>query len=222
MKKTSHLRLQAFAAIAVGLVAASMLSLDREDTTRIAGRLGPTPGPNSMGHVQAKQSYLQRIARADPEKQGAALASFDRFVAAPNVTRMVAGLKTTVVFVVFPESEPEAIALSRSLTETMTTRAKELGDVVRAEIVSLEGQLRDAQGAEREALADSLARRRQALNGLNADCTCIYAIGLEEATLAQLAALQGRDEVLLVDVPSPVTASLDGWHLTPILPGQAS
>jgi hypothetical protein len=224
MKRVTQLRLQAFAAIAVGLVAAASLSGDRDGaTTRIAGRLGPTAGPNATGHVDAKRDYLERIAKNDPDGQAAALVSFASFVRTPEVSTMVSGLEMSVVFVRFPESPFEAIALTKPLDETMTTRAKELTDDVKAEIVSLEAQLRDAQGAERESISGSLERRRQALGGLTADCACIYAIGLENSTLAELAALQGRPEVHLVEVPEPVTTSLEGWHLTPIVPaGSAS
>ncbi|MGH2759946.1 MAG: hypothetical protein ACRDKJ_10350 [Actinomycetota bacterium] len=218
MRRNTQLRLQAFAAVFVGLVAAAMLSGDRAGAPPIAGRLGPTPGPNATGHVEAKRGYLDRIASEDPDAKAAALVSFSRFVRSPDVATMVGGLKSSVVFVRFPESPFEAIALTKSLEETMSTRADELADDVRAEVVSLEAQLREAQGAERETLSASLERRRQALNGLTADCACIYAIGLESSTLAQLAALQGRGEVQLVDVPDPVTTSLEGWHLTPVVP----
>ena len=222
MKRATQLRLQAFAAVAVGLVAAALLTAESDDPQRIAGRLGPTPGPNASGHIETKRGYLERIAREDPEQTAAALVSFSSFARSPDVANMVGDVETSVVFVRFPETPFEAIALTKTLAETMSTRANELGDVVRAEIVSLEAQLREAQGAEREALSASLERRRQALNGLTADCACIYAIGLENATLAQLAALQGRREVQLVDVPDPLTKSLEGWHLTPIVPGGAT
>ncbi len=223
MKRATQLRLQAFAAIAVAVVAAAVLTGDSDGGTKIAGRLGPTPGPNATGHVEAKRDYLERISKEEPERKAAALVSFASFVRTPDVSTMVSGLETSVVFVRFPESPIEAIALTKPLAETMSTRAKELADVVRAEIASLEAQLRDTQGAERETVSASLVRRRQALAGLTADCACIYAVGLENSTLAQLSALQGRSEVQLVDVPEPVSTSLEGWHLTPIVPsGSAS
>lgn len=223
MKRMTQLRLQAFAAIAVGLVAAASLSAEGGDATRIAGRLGPTPGPNATGYVDAKRDYLERIAKEEPERPAAALVSFSAFVRARDVSTMVSGLEASAVFVRFPESPFDAIALTKPLEETITTRAKELSDDVKAEVVSLEAQLRDAQRAERESISGSLERRRQALGALTADCACIYALGLEDATLAELGALQGRPEVQLVDVPEPVTTSLEGWHLTPIVPaGSAS
>jgi hypothetical protein len=173
--------------------------------------------------VDAKRGYLEQIAEKDPERKAAALVSFATFARTPDVSTMVRGLETSVVFVRFPESPFEAIALTKPLPATMATRAKELADDVRAEVVSLEAQLREVQGAERETISASLERRRQALGSLTADCACIYAIGLENSTLAELAALQGRPEVQLVDVPEPVTSSLEGWQLWPIVPaGSAS
>ena len=76
MKRTTQLRVQAFAAVAVGLVAAAQLSGDPDTTTRIAGRLGPTPGPNATGHVDAKRDYLERKAAESPDDKAAALVSF--------------------------------------------------------------------------------------------------------------------------------------------------
>lgn len=222
MKTASQLRMQAFAAAAVALLAATVLTLDGDGEARVAGRLGPTPGPNSAGHVEAKRSYLDRIARAEPGREAAGLVSFTRLLPATEVEPMVADMDATVVFVMLPEGEPEAIALTRPLRETVAARAEEVADDVRAEIVSLEAELARAPEAEREELDAALERRRLALDALRADCACVYALGVEGATLAELAALQGREEVLLVDVPDPVATDLSGWQLTPILPASAA
>ena len=126
------------------------------------------------------------------------------------------------MFVQFPDDAPEVFLLTKPIAETIATRAKELGDAVRAEIVSLEAQLRDAQGPQRELLEGSLAKRRVALEALGPECACVYAMGVEGTTLGALARLQTHSDVLLVDVPRPVVADLEGWELNPILPSRPS
>lgn len=212
----------ALLAAAVALVAASVVSQRADDGIDIRGRLGPTAGPNSLGHVRAQRAYLERAADAAPGRAAAGLVSMSRFVNAGEATSLVDGMKATAVFVQFPDNPPEVFLLTKPIAETLTTRAKELADVVRAEIVALDAQLRDAEGAQRALLEGSLSKRRQTLEALRPDCACVYALGVEETTLGALARLQERSEVLLVDVPKPVVPDLKGWELNPILPSQAS
>ncbi len=218
MKKATHLRLQAFAAIAVALVAAMTLA-QNYDEPRVAGRLGPTAGPNSLGHVEAQRAYLDRIAREDPDAGAGALVSFSRRLSAPETATLIGEMETTVVFVLFPEGQPEAIALEElPIIDTVAARAKELVAGVEAEIAQLETQLQTAAEADRADIEASLQRRREALGKLKLDCACVYAVGVQGTTLGSLAQLQAKPEVTLVDVPNPVTSDLEGYHLTPILP----
>ncbi len=218
MTRGTQLRVQALLAAAVALVAASVLTLDGEETTRVRGRLGPTPGPNALGHIEGKRAYLERVASADPDRRAAGLVSFSRFVSAQNARAMVAGMEPTVVFVRFPQGEPEALRLKTTLEEAVAAAVKQLVDVVAAEIVSIEAQLDSAQGSEREALSRSLDDRRKSLDELRADCVCVYAVGVESTTLGELVRLLQRPDVRLVDVPEPTTDDLSGWELRPILP----
>lgn len=223
MNRTAQLRLLALLAAAIGLVAGSVIT-QRADNEgiEIRGRLGPTSGPNSLGHVRSQRAYLERAARDASNRAAAGLVSMSRFVNADEASSLVKGMDATAVFVQFPESGPEVFLLTKPITETIATRAKELADAVRAEIVSLEVQLRDAQGPQRELLEGSLDKRQEALDALGPDCACVYAIGVEGTTLGALAQLQRHSDVLLVDVPRPVVADLEGWELNPILPAQRS
>jgi len=223
MNRTAQLRLLALLAVAIGLVAGSVVTQRADDSgIEIRGRLGPTAGPNSLGHVRSQHAYLERAARAAPGRPAAGLVSMSRFVDAGEATSLVEGMDATAVFVQFPDNAPEVFLLTKSISETIATRAKELGDAVRAEIVSLEAQLRDTQGPQRELLEGSLSKRREALNVLAPDCACVYAIGVEGTTLGALARLQGHSDVLLVDVPQPAVPDLKGWELNPILPSRDS
>jgi hypothetical protein len=219
MKRTTQLRLQALIAAAVALVAASAMTLDSDDAVRLRGRLGPTPGPNSIGHVEGKRAYLNRIASADPDRSAAALVSFSRFVPASAARSVASDMEIKAVFVQFPGNEPDVFRVTNNAVEReVQFGASELADVIRAEITSIEAQLRTAQGAERDSLNTSLEERRKAFDTLRADCACVYAVAVQETTLSALAQLQQRSEVLLVDVPEPTTDDLTGWELRPILP----
>lgn len=222
MNRTAQLRLLALLAAAIGLVAGSVVTQRADTGIEIRGRLGPTAGPNSLGHVRSQRAYLERAARDAPGKPAAGLVSTSRFVNAGEASSLVEGMEATAVFVQFPDNAPEVFLLTKPITATITTRAKELADAVRAEIVSLDAQLRDAQGPQRELLEGSLSKRREALGALGPDCACVYAMGVEGTTLGALARLQAHADVLLVDVPRPVVAGLEGWELNPILPTRDS
>jgi hypothetical protein len=223
MNRTAQLRLLALLAAAIGLVAGSVITQRADDGgIEIRGRLGPTAGPNSLGHVRSQRAYLERVAGTEPQRPAAGLVSTARFVNAGEATSLVDGMEATAVFVQFPDNAPEVFLLTKPISETIATRAKELADAVRAEIVSLEAQLRDTQGPQRELLEGSLAKRRVALESLGPDCACVYGIGVEGTTLGALARLQEHSDVLLVDVPQPVVPDLKGWELNPILPSRPS
>ncbi|HYZ92619.1 MAG TPA: hypothetical protein VFA34_09540 [Actinomycetota bacterium] len=219
MKRTTHLRLQALIAAAVALVAATAMTLDAADSVKLRGTLGPTPGPDSTGHVEGKRAYLTRIAASDPGRSAAALVSFSKFVSAAEAKSFASGMEVKAVFVRFPGSDPDVFRVTNNAVEReVELGAAELGDVVRAEITSIEEQLRTAQGAERDSLNRSLEERGRALIALRPECACVYAIVVQETKLSDLARLQQRSEVELVDVPEPTTDDLTGWELRPILP----
>lgn len=204
----------ALAVVAVGLVTATILTLRSDggngDGRPVAGRLGPTPGPDSDGHIRTKRVYLADLARRDPEARGAGLVSFSRLMPAQEASTLLGGMRATAAFVRFPAGEPEAIQVEDALTPDVAARATELADITRAEIEALEGQ----GSSDRE----PVEQRRQALAGTTPECACVYAVAVEGVTVRRLAELQGRDEVRLVDVPEPLTDDLGGWELTAIFP----
>jgi hypothetical protein len=219
MRQTFQLRVQALAAAAIGLIAATQLTIGGDDTAvRVRGSLAPTPGPNSIGYVHGKRSYLERVAADDPDRPAAALISFSRLVPAHVTKPLLSAVRSTVVFVRLPQSEPDALHLMKPLDVTMAAAVQELAGIVRGEIVSISKQLENAQGPDRQHLENSLAERNAALAALIPDCPCVYAVAVEGTTLGALARLQKDPNVLLVDVPEPVQDDLSGWVLTPILP----
>lgn len=222
MSPTVQLRIQALIAAAVALIAATAFTMRDDDAIRIRGTLAPTAGPNSLGHIRGKSAYLARIAAASPDRAAAGLVSFSRPAPAAEVARLTEGMEVTAAFVKFPQGEPDTLLVERPLTEAVAERAREVGDVIRAEIVSLDAQLREAQEPEREQIEASIDSRRQALADSGPDCACVYAVAVEATTLAALHRLQQRDEVLLVDVPDPVVDDLAGWELRPVLPAVPS
>jgi hypothetical protein len=222
MRHSGQLRLLALLAAAIGLVSAMAISMRSGDEMRVAGRLGPTPGPNSAGHVEAKRDYLKRIAAEEPDRAAAGLISASHLLSVSQAKTLTDGMQVTVVFVRFPGGQPDVLAVTDSLEQTLAAGTREFGDVIRREVASLEQQVGSAQGAERATLEDSLNKRKQTLSQLTTDCACVYAIAVQGTTLGALARVQGSGEVLLVDVPEPVTDDLKGWELTPILPATSS
>jgi hypothetical protein len=210
-----------FGVAAVALVAAATYSVSTGSSpkSKVAGVLGPTSGPNSSGHITDKRAYLKRAAASDPSASSGALISLSKMVRPAEAQAFATSGKLTAVFVRFPASDPEAIKITGSITDAMNARAKEVQDVVRGEISGLDKEAASATGARKKQVQDLIAGRQRGLDALKGDCACIYAVVLEDSTLAKLEALQGRPEVRLVDVPDPPVASLEGWQLTPILPG---
>lgn len=203
--------LAALAVVAVGLVAGTVLTLRSGDgdAPPIAGRLGPTPGPDSEGHIVAKRAYLDTLARRDPDTVGAGLVSFSRLLPATEASSVLRNMTPTAVFVKFAAGEPEALQVTDTLEAAVAARAEELAAVTRAEIEALEGQ-----GGDHELLE----QRRTAFAETTPGCACVYAVAVEGVAVGRLAELGGRDEVRLVDVPDPLTDDLGGWELTPVFP----
>lgn len=220
MTHSAQLRVLALLAAAVALVAALVVTQRSADGLRIQGRIGPTPGPNSTGHIQTQRAYLDRLAASSPEAQAAGLVSFSRFVTAGEAAALIEGMEATAVFVRFPQEQPDALVLSRPMVSTVAARAREIAAAVREEVEGLERQLAAAPPEQRALLETSLTRRREALAQIGPDCACVYAAGAQGTTVAALARLQQRSEVALVDVPRPLVADLKGWQLTPIVPAQ--
>ena len=215
-------RLALLAATAVALVAASVLSLRTapDDADRVRGYLGPTPGParTAQGYVDAKRAHLARAARAEPQREAAALVSFASYQPAPAVQAMVQGMEATVVFVRFPASQAEPILVETTLSGAVADAASDLRKEIEQEIDVLEGRVGRAQGVEREEVTALLGERRTAYAKVNADCGCLYALAVEGAELGKLQELQARPQVRLVDVPDPLVNDLAGWELAPLVP----
>jgi hypothetical protein len=199
-------RFVALAVVAAGLIAATVILMLSDEETGLAGRLGPTPGPDSQGHIDAGRAYLTRIASEDPEQEAAALVSLSALTSARDATSVLADAEPTAVFVQFPGHQAEALPVETTIEATVRDRADELKTQIQAEI----GAITDE--AEKQ-------KRRDALAVLGPECACVFAVALEDTTLGDLAEIQELAEVRLVDVPDPVVDSLEGWELTPILPG---
>jgi hypothetical protein len=208
MKTLIRYRFVVLAVVAAGLVVATVLVMMSGDERGVAGRLGPTPGPNSDGHVAAKKSYLERVARENPTGEAAALVSLKAMSSASDVSSMLGDAKGTVVFVQFPGNQGEPLAVETSIEEAVAHRAGEIGDALRAEI---------------DATTDEAAKqqRRDALAAIGPQCKCIFAFATEGSTLRDLDRLAKDARVSLVDVPEPIVSSLEGFQLYPIFPGGA-
>jgi hypothetical protein len=200
--------------VAAGLVAAMVVTLrggsgGSNGEPKIVGKIGPTPGPDSEGHVKARRAFLEALAKEDPDAAAAGLVSFTRYMSAAEAMDVVGGSGTTAVFVKFPGAQEEVLAVEGSLRSTVANRAKELADTTREEIASLE-----KSGSS----AELLNQRRAELGAITPECACAYAVSVQGTTVAKLAELQAKPEVKLVDLPEPLTDELAGWQLTPIAP----
>ncbi len=207
-----------FGVTAVVLIAAAYLSYGAT-TSKVAGVLGPTPGPNSSGHIAAQRAYLARVSKSHPSTASGALISLARMMRATDAEALRPGGKLTAIFVRFPTSQPEALKLTGSISDAMNERAKQLQGVVQAEISGLRKELGTAKGAQRAQTQSMIAQRQSGLAQITGDCACIYALVVERSTLGKLEAEQETAGVRLVDVPDPPVATLQGWQLTPIIPG---
>jgi hypothetical protein len=208
-----------FGLCSVLLIAAAFYSVHTSrSNSKVAGVLGPTPGPNSSGHISAQRAYLVRAANSDPTASSGALISLARMMRPGDAEAIRPKGNLTAIFVRFPASQPEAIKITTSITDAMNERATELQATVRAEIVGLTTELKNATGSQKTQIEQELAKRQSGLAQIKGDCVCVYALVVEDSTLADLEAEQNKPGVRLVDVPSPPVASLAGWQLTPILP----
>jgi len=175
------------------------------------GKLGPTPGPSSEGHVAAKRAYLSGLERRSPDASAAGLVSFTRLLSASDVGRTLGGLRVSAVFVSFPSGRPEALAVRRTTTAAMSLRASQLVDATKADIAALAAR-RDPSSRQ------LLDERRRELAQTSAQCACIYGAVVQHTTVRRLGDLARSGDVRLVDAPDPLTDDLSGWQLTPIFP----
>lgn len=219
----SSWRFLLFGLTAIGLVLATVYTMRSDDVDRVRGSLGPTPGPDSQGHVIAKRAYLEGAAAEDPQARSSALVSLSSYVGAPDAEDLVVqGAEPTAVFVKFPgAAEGEVVLVEGTIEASVAARASEIRDELGSEVAQLEDQVDSSEGESKAELAELVADTKDAIDETTDDCACVYAFALHDATLGDLLELQGASEVNLVDVPDPVSNDLRGWELTPILPKAA-
>jgi hypothetical protein len=203
----------------VALVAATVYTLQSSNGPRdVAGHLGPTPGPDSEGHIRAQTAYLDRLAIERPAEKAAALVSLSTYVAAKDAEKIARSMDATVVFVKFPQSEQELQFVRSTMTNALAARSTDLRHEIVAEVDALKAQAAKASGKEKQDLESLISQRNKELPTIKADCACVFAFAVEGASLQALRDLAHRPEVRLVDVPNPVTDDLAGWELGPIVP----
>jgi hypothetical protein len=207
-------RFAALIAAAIALVAAVVVTQRNNPAPTIShpiGKLAPTPGPSSDGYVTGKRAYLSDLAEQKPDAPAAALVSFARLLRPTEVEQLMTGMKTTVVFAMFPGAPPEAPRVQSTVQAAVAKRAVEIAATTRAEIQALQAR-RDP------ASAPLIAERDRQIRQTTPDCACVYAAVVQNSTVGRLASLQRSSLVRLVDVPDPLTDDLSGWQLTPIAP----
>jgi hypothetical protein len=212
------------AVIAAGLAVGAFLTLrttDKPSADRPAGTLGPTPGPDSRGYINAKRAYLSRLEREDPQKPAAGLVSFTAFRKTSEIKAAIQGIRPSAVFVKFPSSEVEALQVRGTLEGAIADRATLLKKELTSEIPQLETQLHSATGSARADIQKLIDDQRKAISVVGPECSCVFAVAVETTTVKALGDLQRRLDVRLVDVPDPLSATLRGWRLTPLLPAMA-
>lgn len=211
------------ALVAVALVAGTVVTL-RSDAPPdvvdqpVEGRLGPTHGPDSLGHIEGKHAYLDRLADTDPDAPAAALVSMRRMLTGAEAQSAAIGLEVSAAFVKFGDADAGVIAVETSIPVAVAARATELREVVSQEIEALERELEGAEGEAADRLEELLAESRSSLEAITPECSCVYAFATEHATVRRLVEVRSQPDVRLVDVPEPLTDGLGGWELTPILP----
>jgi hypothetical protein len=219
VKLLQRYRFVLLALTGVILVAATVWTyVGSGDGTRVAGHLGPTPGPSSEGYARSKRAYLHRLTAMTPDKTVAALVSLKRYEPASSVRLITAGMQPKAVFVKLPGADQEALTISTTIAGAVADRATDLRHEIDAEIDDISSREAKAKGAEKAELAALVAQRKKDKAELTADCACVFAVAVEQATISALSELAGRPDVHLVDVPRPVAADLDGWELQPIVP----
>ena len=217
-------RLSLFAAVAIGLIAASVLTLRGgdagTDADAVRGYLGPTPGPanSAQTYVDTKKRYLAELAGKGPGREAAALVSLTSYQPAPDVQARVLGVKPTVVFVRFPGSQAEPVLIETTMNGAVADAAETLRDEMEAEIRSLEQRIASAQPTARTNLQELLAQRRADVAKIRDDCGCVFAFAVEKTDVTALRELQAKKGIRLVDVPDPLVSELAGWELAPLVP----
>ncbi|HVE91451.1 MAG TPA: hypothetical protein VNE62_03980 [Actinomycetota bacterium] len=185
---------------------------------KVAGRLGPTAGPSSEGHVAEKKAYLQEEAGKRPKAAAGGLVSFSRFLRAVDVAPLVKQGTPYVVFLSFPDGNQEPKNVEGSIEVTVGRRAIELAEAREEELKALEAQVRTATGEDKAKLERDIGERREYVRQLRGECFCVFAMAVNNSTLGSLQELAANPDVRLVDVPRPVVANLSGWEVYPLLP----
>jgi hypothetical protein len=224
MKALYRFRFLIFGVAAVALVVATVFTLKSDETSgakEARGSLGPT-STDVGAYAATKRSYLKRAAADDPQKTSGGLVSLSRLIRPSQASTLVSSGKTVAVFVRFPASDPQALKVETTVRDTMALAAQTTKDAVQAEITGLEREVSAATGARKKTVEDLLAQRKQGVAQIGADCACIYALVVENSTLASLGQLAKLPDVRLVDVPDPPVSTLRGWNLRPLLPTQRS
>ncbi len=184
----------------------------------LQGSLGPTPGPDSSGYVRDKTRYVLALAAEEPSRPAAALVSLGRLLRGVDVSELAAGASVDVVFVRFPARNPEALPVTDTIEVTVGMRAEEVAGEIEEQARVMEEQAQAAPDDRRGALLERAEEVREQSSVVRGECFCVYAFTVGGARAADLARLQGHDDVKLVDVPDPPVTSLRGWELRPILP----
>jgi len=203
----------------VVLIGATVYTYAGPDRSQqVAGRLGPTPGPDSQGHIRAQRAYLEGLAKTHPTQKAAALVSLTKYVPASVAQSIARSMDATVVFVKFPKTDQELQFVRSSIPAALSDRSTDLRHEIAAEIDALKAEARKARGKQQRDLEALVVERRHELDGIEPDCECVFAFAVENTTVEALESLAKRPEVRLVDVPDPVTDHLAGWELQPIVP----
>jgi hypothetical protein len=219
MKTLHRFRFVLLGITAIVLIAATFyVYSQRPGTDVVAGRLGPTPGPSSEGHIRAQRAYLTRLASQRPGEKAAALISLDSYIPASEAQSIARSMDATAVFVRFPEADAESVLVRTSISDSLKDRSTDLRREIEAEIDALRAEASDATGQQKQDLEELVAQRQRELTKIKSDCACVFAFAVEGASLEELNTLAKRPDVRLVDVPDPLTGDLSGWEVQPIVP----
>jgi hypothetical protein len=225
MKLLHRLRFVLLAVTGAILIAASVYTLRSDGTSapsdEVRGHLGPTPGPSSEEYIQVKQAYLDAQAATDPQQTTAALVSMRAYADAPGVQDLVSGGTAVAVWVRFPSAEAELVIVETTIAGAVADAASAHRQALDAEVTELTEQAAAATGAQKTELERLASERKAAVTRSGADCLCVFAVSVEDATLEELKVLADRPAIRHVDVPDPLTDDLSGWELQPIVPAQA-
>jgi hypothetical protein len=190
MKTLHRFRFVLLAVTGVALVAATVYSLRSGDDARtVAGRLGPTPGPSSEGHIRAQKAYLSELASEKPNQRAAALVSLKSYLSAERAEEITRSMDTPVVFLRFPGADPESIFVRTSIEQSLKDRSTDLRREIEAEVDALEAKARSSTGDDRAAAEALAAKRKRELAQLGPGCRCVFAFTVEGASVSELSEL---------------------------------